>query len=187
MALATAANATIINLSAGFTGPFAVQSDTTTRVDTGLTRLGTLTGAPASTSIADIEAVFVEFGTGATTGTGGIGGTYSNGDAGSFNDQQVYFWVFDGADTGSSTEHGLFSVADPDAPASGDNWRYPVHTGSGTDSATLALSAVVQGGDFVVGRTDGSNLVLAPIIPEPSGALLAGLAGALLVFRRRRS
>lgn len=186
MALATAANASIVTMSAGFTGPFAFESDGVTRVDTGLMRIGTLTGTPAGDSIADIEAVFSEFGTQFTSATGGLGGTVSNAAGTPFNDQKIHIWIFNTGSVTPDSEHGLFTVIDENAPATGEPWVYPVHTGSGTDSVTISLSAlssalVIPSG---AGVRDG-NLILAPI-PEPSGALLAGLAGMLLVFRRRR-
>ena len=187
MALATAANASIVTMSACFTVPFAFESDGVTRVDTGLMRIGTLTGTPASDSIADIEAVFSEFGTQFTSATGGLGGTVSNASGTPFNDQKIHIWIFNTGSVTPESEQGLFTVIDENAPASGEPWVYPVHTGSGTDSVTISLSAlssalVIPSG---AGVRDG-NLILAPAIPEPSGAMLAGLAGMLLVLRRRR-
>lgn len=188
MALATAANASIVTLSAGFAGPFAFESDGATRVNNGLMRIGTLTDVPASDAIADIDAVFSEFGTATTSATGGLGNSISNPAGTPFNDQAIYIWIFDTGSVTPESQHGLYTVLDPAAPGTGNPWLYPTHTGSGTDSVTISLSALVSNGLVIppgAGVRDG-NLILAPAIPEPSGAMLAGLAGMLLVLRRRR-
>lgn len=186
MALATGANASLVVLSAGFGGPFAFTPDGN-RVDTGLIRVGTV--APAAdlgdASIGAIDAVFEEFGTATTTASGGLGNTISNPAGTPFNDQQIYIWIFDGATPETSGAHGLFTVEDPAAPTAGSPWFYPTHTGAGTDSVTISLSSIINGGRLLVPGTTASGNAIT-LVPEPSGVLLAGLAGMLLVFRRRR-
>lgn len=185
MALATGANASLVVLSAGFGGPFAFTSGGD-RVNSGLIRVGTV--APAADfgdfSIGAIDTVFMEFGTATTTASGGLGNTISNANGTPFNDQQIYIWIF-GEGTASG-EHGLFTVADPANPAAGSDWFFPTHTGAGTDSVTITLSSIVSDGNLIVPGTSAAGNAITLAVPEPSGVLLAGLAGMFLVFRRRR-
>lgn len=191
LGLVAAAQASIVTLSAGRTGPLVITSGGSP-VSGGLVRVGTLSGAPAGNSIDDINAVFREFGTSVTSATGGLGASVSNPAGTPFDNQKIYVWVFSGADAASSAEHGVFSVVNAANPGSGNPWTFPMHTGTGTDANTITLGALLTNGDSSVtpgimfdSQTAGGRLVLTPV-PEPSGALLAGLAGALIAFRRRR-
>ncbi|MFT5106367.1 MAG: hypothetical protein ACI9UA_001990 [Pseudoalteromonas tetraodonis] len=190
VSMAAVAQASIITLSAGRTGPLVITSADGSAVSSGLVRIGTLTGAPASPAVADIDAVFSEFGTATTSATGGLGTTVSNPAGTPFDGQQVYIWVFSGSDM-SSAEHAVFTVADKDAPDAGDPWTFAAHTGTGTDGGTVTLSALLTGADTSItpgvsfSSASGGRLILTPV-PEPSGALLAGLGCALIAFRRRR-
>ena len=78
----------------------------------------------------------------ACSSDGRIGSTVSNADASGFNDRQIYVWIINGPADSSSAGHLLITVDDPDNPGSGDPWRFPAHTGSGTDSATLATRPI---------------------------------------------
>lgn len=188
LTFASVSQASIVTLSGTRTGPLVVNFGGGAPVSGGLVRLGTLSGAPASNAVADIDAVFNEFATGFTAADGKLGQTFNNAAAASFNGQQVYIWVFDTATQGAATQQAMLTVADPNAPDAGNAWVYPTHTGSGTDSATLTLGALLTGADTSVtpGVVFGANNIQLAPIPEPSGALLAGLAGVLIAFRRRR-
>jgi len=192
LTLASIGQASVVTLSGSRTGPLVLTSSDGNAVAGGLIRLGTLSGAPASSSVDDINAVFQEFATGNTSGTGALGQTFNNAAASPFDGQQVYIWVFDTADGVNPAEHGVFTVQDPNNPGDGSPWVYPTHTGSGTDAVTLTLGALTGGsGDASITpgieftADNGGRLTLTPV-PEPSGALLAGLAGMLIAFRRRR-
>ena len=194
LGLATIGNASIVTLSGGRTGPLVITSASGDPVAAGLVRVGTLSGAPASDSVDDIDAVFAEFATGVTAADGKLGQTFNNASAAAFNNQQIYVWVFNTATTAPAAgqEHGVFTLVNGDDTGAGTDWFFPVHTGSGTDSVTVTLAALFTDGDTSVtpgiglDAANGGGLTLVPVIPEPSGALLAGLAGMLLVFRRRR-
>lgn len=191
LALVAAGQASTVVLAGGRTGPVVTDSAGAT-VAGGLVRIGTLTGAPASNSLSDIDAVFSEFATAATSAAGLLGSTSSNAAGGAFDGQQIYLWVFNAASMGSASQHGVFTPGDPNAPVAGAAWIYPVHTGTGSDNATVSLNALLNGGadlsvtpGIVIDSASGGKLALTPI-PEPSGALLAGLAGLAIAFRRRR-
>ena len=194
LGIASVAQASFVTLtSTGRSGPIALDSGLVA-VDTGLVRLGTVSAAPASGSFDDIAAVFAEYGTG-ETGTGAqagfFGQTINNaGGTSDFDNDQIYIWIFDGDTANASTENGLFSLVDADAPAV--PWRFPVQTGTGTDGVSIVLADLFDGngaasdGSQIDSQTVGGRVILAPI-PEPSGAMLAALGGVFLVFRRRRS
>ena len=57
LALSALAQATSVTVSASRAGPIVITSNATT-VAGGLVRVGMLTGVPASSSVADISAVF---------------------------------------------------------------------------------------------------------------------------------
>ena len=186
------AQASLVTLSGvGRNGPVVMTSGGST-VANGLIRVGQLTGDPADATIAAIDAVFEEFGTDNTSGTGLAGATVSNPAGTPFNNNQIYVWIFENDNSDPGQEHGLFSVADPNAPDSGPNWFFPVHTGTGTDGVTVQWAAVLNDGStqWTPGAgfdpAGNGSLILAPVIPEPSSALLAGLVGAFFAFRRRR-
>lgn len=192
LALAVTAQATTVTLSAGFSGPFVEKIDGT-RVNGGLVLLGTMTDAQrdslsAGSLSADVDAVFAEFGTRNSSATGSIAGSFTNvgANAGDFDGKQIYIWVFNGTDK-TSAEHALFTVANPAAPGTGNPWLFPANLGGVGDGTTISVAALLANSNNGVPRAiAGNNLRLVPAVPEPSGALLAGLAGAALLFRRRR-
>lgn len=192
LALTVAAQATTVTLSAGFAGPFVENADGS-RVNGGLTLLGHISDADMMTltptsDIGAIEAVFQEFGTRLTSATGGLAGSYTNvtGAADGFNGQQIYLWILNTDSKGTATEQGLYTVADANAPTAGNAWIYPVNAGGVGDSTTIQVSALIDGPKAgLPGGSAERNLRLV-VIPEPSGAMLAGLAGMALLFRRRR-
>jgi len=192
LALTVSAQATTVSLSAGFTGPFIENSDGS-RVNGGLMLLGTITDAAVAglntgSDIASIMAVFQEFGTRNTSATGGLAGSVTNVSAAAdaFNGQQIYLWVLNTGDKGTATEHALLTVADKANPSAGDDWVFPTNAGGVGDGNAIAMSALIAGrNQLLPGGTNGNNLRLV-LVPEPSGAMLAGLAGLALMFRRRR-
>ena len=188
-AMTTLSSATILNL-AGDAMPRTPGGDF---IPNGLVRIGTLNGDPVDAMVASIEAQFAEFGTSAITAPPSFtpnvfAGSTSRND-GNFDDQQVYIWVFDKPTVAESDFHALFTVNDPDNPGEGDGWRFETHIGNGTDSRTLTINAAtLANADLSVttdASVDGAFLNLQRI-PEPSGALLAGFAGMVLMLRRRR-
>lgn len=186
----SAAQATSILLASSRSSPTVVTSADAT-VAGGLIRVGMisdLAGISPASSFDEIAAVFTEFGTGVTSDVGRPGGNPAIADqatATPFNGQQVYIWVFsDGAGDAGSAQHGLFTNnAAP--PSAGDPWQFPAF-GPPTDGATLSMVALSQQGVALIGGLEDGKIILAPTIPEPSGALLAGLAGMVFLFRRRR-
>ena len=192
LALTVAAQATTVSLSAGFTGPFVEDSDGV-RVNGGLMLLGHIDAAGLATidpssDIAAITAVFQEFGTANTNAQGSPASSFTNVTpaADGFNDKQIYLWILDTDSKATATEHGLYTVADPTAPATGNNWIYPVNAGGVGDSTSISVAALIDGpAAGLPGGSEGRNLRLM-VIPEPSGAMLAGVAGLALLFRRRR-
>ena len=178
MALATAANASIVTLSAGFAGPFAFQSDGVSRVNRGLIRVGTVPdGADfGGASIAAIDAVFQEFGTATTSANGGLGNSVSNPAGTPFNGEQIYIWIFNEPTLEAATEHGLYTIMDRDDPSRGSPWVFPNHTGLGTDSVTISLAAIINEGRFIVPETSaaGNAIILGPAQEPPTNISFDG-------------
>jgi hypothetical protein len=184
--LATAAQATVVNLGGSVTPVFPGADDF---LGGAQVTIGNLTGMPASNATADIAAVFDEFGSYQINGGGftpnQFDGGFASTDSGvsaPFNGRQIYIWVVDTADKADATGSAVFT-------GTGDAWKFPTHVGNGQDATSLPTDAAdAPTWTFTYGAMNGDNsqMLLARVIPEPSGALLAGLGGALLVFRRRR-
>jgi len=194
LSLASIAQASVVTLSGGRDGPVVifepggVPHGPGEVLDGGLIRLGTLTNSPSHSGIRGIDAVFQEFATGFTHSNGTLSQTFNNASASEFDGDQIYIWVFNTDSAETATSHGLFSVADPFSPTTGNPWLFPNHTGSGTDSTTISLGALLDEGSTYwtparIDPADGGRLIL---VPESSSGLLAGIAGILIAFRRRR-
>lgn len=154
----------------------------------GSVAIGIFSQDPSGMDIPAVKAAFQQFGTSVSMGFNGLAGLYQNtvtsavADGGPFAGQAVYTVIGDGADIASSNglmvfDHGFSFVADPGATPDA------IITAGGN----LVLGSVAAGVDIGGSPFDGFQLAgdAAPIIPEPSSALL-GLLGLSFVCLRRR-
>ena len=188
LALSESSEATVVSIQSSIGGPFIYSSDNTL-VSGGLVRVGRLTSAPASGSVADISAVFQEFGETTTDPIGRLSSPLGNSAATAFNNSQIYLWIFDGPTIGTATEHALLTNLSMPV-ASGEDWIFPFHTGTGTDIVVVSSQTLLTEGDKSITpgvefQTATNRIILTPI-PEPSVvALSAALLGGLFLRRRR--
>jgi hypothetical protein len=190
----TLAGASTVSLSSNAVGPTAYNNANTSIIANGsLIRIGRLSEPGVASS-------FVEFGT-STIKNGGIGPTARPGkvngsvvntggesDDAAFNNANVFVWIYNAPDAGSSTESGLFQAVGLTFPVDD-----PAGVGDSLSITATNLTVYVTNPAFQAqGRVDptsdangNTRLVLAANIPEPTSVGLLALLG-LASLRRRR-
>ena len=181
---ANAATITVTNLPGGQPVPVADGLGTIIAKDSGFAALGTFPAGTAFSDVGAIKAAFQQFGDAvgfvadglySNSVTATVGGT-------SFSGANVFTVIGDAADLASATgllvvDHG-FAFADE-----------PNQTNGNGNVVVARDSNIVFGGTtgaLPVGANMFDGIQVAPVIPEPSSALLGLLGLSFMAFRRRK-
>lgn len=183
--------------------PFADEGGTNLAVGE-IVRIGTFSISTSqiqanANNLSFLDANFTEYGS-STIGTnpGSTPGTWlqtSTGSTAGLAGSQIFVWAFngyDGADLGTTTEHGVFFRD----MAANSSWAFPADNALAATSISMAdmtdagNTNLLDPASVVLGsfNTTSDKFELAAVVPEPtSGALLLVGGAALMALRRRRT